>query len=194
MIKDDLYFNNKKLYNDGKLHDGMTTVPFVVEKRKTFIEMGGNPENIEVYHTNQNKPYLVAYTEVSREEFESYMKFFNKEVSSYLDNYGEKSYKEKFSRCTINGKPCGIRNHCSSCKREDDNGILLKETKKGIISLDAESEYGYEPADNASDLKMIVDELIVKLTDANPLYGAIISKLYEGQNKTEIIAELPLQR
>ena len=186
-------FSNKKLYNGESHHEGMVVVPFVVENKKVAIEM--NIKIMETFHTPDKTPYLVSFTEVPEEEYEKYMTLYNSEIREFLDDYGNVSYKEQFSRCTIDGKVCPLSNSCKHCKRKDESGRPLKETKKGMMSLDGMMESGKEPSDeNDIEMDLLYEELLNTLGKINPYYPTIIQKLREGFTTSEIIKDLPVKK
>ena len=189
MSKND--FSNKKLFNGKDCHDGMKVAPFVIENRKVAIEIGVKPEFIETYHLPNGKPYLVSFVEVPEEEFISYMeKNYSQQIRDFFDDYGNVSYKEQFSRCTINGEVCALFNRCSSCKRTDDQGNFLKNNKKGMLSLDE----SFELPISDEDVDLLFEDLLEAAGKLKDYYPSLLKKLREGYSFSEIVSDLPVKK
>lgn len=189
-------FSEKKLYNGESCHKGMRIVPFVIENRKVAIELGVKDEYIETYKLPGKKKYLVSFTEVPEDKFEDYMsKEYYQQIRDFFDDYGENSYKEKFSRCTIDGKVCPISNICSKCQRKDASGTPLQEKKRGMISLDLALEDGKEPGvESDVEMDILYEELLNALGKLCSYYPTIIKKLRAGYSTAEIIKDLPVKK
>lgn len=188
-------FSEKKLYNGESCHEGMVVVPFVVENKTVAVNLGVKAENMETYHRPDGKPYLVSFTEVPAKDLGEYMKFHNDDIREFFDDYGNNQYKEKFSRCTINGVVCPISNICSKCKRKDENGNPLRETKNGMMSLDSALENGQEPSvESDVEMEVIYEELLKALGKICSYYPDIVKKLREGFTPPEIIKDLPVKK
>ncbi len=185
-------FSEKKLYNGESHHAGMVVVPFVVENKKTAVEM--SIKIFETFHTPSKKPYLVSFTEVPEEEYEKYIGLYNSEIREFFDDYGNNTYKEKFSRCTIDGKVCPLSNSCKNCTRKDESGRPLKETKHGMMSLDAMLENAQEPSSQNAVDEILYEELLTAAAKVEDYYPTIIKKLREGFTTPEIIKDLPVKK
>ena len=196
-----------KLYNDMPLSEGMKIAPMVVENRATSISMGMNPQNMKTYKSKVHgmMPYCVSFIEVSEEQYDDYMKkTYRDHINDYFDNFGEKSYKDKFSRCKLeDGLPCSAEKCCGSCKRrlypdkpelsEDENPYLkdIRE-KNSFTSYEELVEAGYEGAtvSGEAEVRLLYHELLESAGKVSPYYPSIIRFTIEGYSKKEIIQKL----
>lgn len=113
----------------------------------------------------------------------------------YLSNYGENSYKDKFSRCVVNGRICPICHNCSSCTKVDSNGNPLRDKKSGLMSLDLIMETGYEPSvEDTLTYDDLYTSLLEEIAKVKAIYPEIIRKKIDGYNKAEIASTLPLKK
>lgn len=143
--------------------------------------------------------------EVPEEEFDDYMKTsYRDQVNDFFDEYGEKSYKEKYSRCVLeNGLRCLTRNCCGSCKRrlypdkpelsEDENPYLKDIREKNCFtSYEELVEDGYEGASvqNEAEVLLLYHELLEAARKVDTYYPSVIRFKIEGYSKKEIIQKL----
>ena len=203
-------FSDKKLYNDMPPRKGMKIAPIVIQNRDIFINMGYSTKNMETFHSKVHggKEYLVSFIEVPEEQFDSYMKYtYCDQINDYFDDYGDKSYRDKFSRCKLeDGLPCPSRNRCSFCKKklypdkpdlsENENPYLKDIREKNCFtSYENLVEEGFEgkSASGEAEVRLLYHELLESAGKVSPYYPSIIHFTIEGYNKKEIIQKLGLE-
>ena len=189
-------FEKKNLYNGALHHAGMRVVPFVIENQKVGIELGVKPEFMETFHLPNGKKYAVAFTEVPEEDFEKYMTVtYVGEIRAFFDNYGEVSYKEKFSRCTINGEVCPLYKHCSKCTEKDSSGRPRRESKRGMMSLDKVTEDGHDPTGGGIETEeSLLSDILESAARIKKNYSTIIKRTHDGYKPHEFLDELSVKK
>ena len=203
-------FSDKRLFNGLPLRKGMKIAPVVVQSWTSFISMGYKPENMETFKSwvHGGKKYPVAFIEVPEKEFENYMKRdYRDQINDYFDEYGEKSYQEKHSRCILeDGLRCPTRNCCGSCKKrlypdkpelsEDENPYLKNiRSWSNFTSYDGLIADGYDCAkeQDDADVELLLKELLREARKVAEYYPTVITMTRDGYSKKEIIKKLGLE-
>lgn len=89
MAKKDFYrdFSNRTSFNGKPCRENEVLVPVLLndEMKETLEPMGLNYDNAETWHyPHASKPVVVVFIPVDKDQKETAMSYFHKEVSSYL--------------------------------------------------------------------------------------------------------------
>lgn len=165
-------YGNKKPYNNIPPAANEELAPILMTK-EMFKDKSIIRDNIETWNINGHR-IPVAFAPIKAGTLDSWMKFFNSQVRTYIATGGTSDFlKEK-----------GHEDDLSYDKFTDD-------------AKSDEDSSGFEPAQTESFedtvlLGIVMEELITELSEKDSKYGKIIKLLDDGMTKKEILKELNL--
>ena len=147
--------------------------------------------------------FLIGFTQIAEENFDSYMEYFWKEINTYIA-------KNRSGRCIIgyrnDGSPklCPKANHCTHCPEKGLHPRYNPQLDTIPLSFSAdvadyegeETDYPdphqMDPVEEASMEDVFLD-LVEHLRSINPRYADIVTLLLDGFSPKEIIEQLHLK-
>lgn len=165
-------YGNKKPYNNIAPATNEELAPILMTK-EMFKDKSIIRDNIETWNIHGHK-IPVAFAPIEAETLDSWMKFFNAQVRTYIGTGGTSDFP----------KENGHEDDLSYDKFLDD------------AEGDEDSD-GFDPGQTASLedsvlLGIIIKDLISDVKKANPKYGRILELLGQNRTKGQILKELKL--
>ncbi|MBR1635701.1 MAG: hypothetical protein IJ682_11670 [Lachnospiraceae bacterium] len=165
-------YGNKKPYNNIPPATGEELAPILMTK-EMFKDRSIIKDNIETWNIHGHR-IPVAFAPIAEGTLDSWMKFFNAQVRTYIGTGGTSDFPKE------NG-------------HEDD---LSYDKFQEDAAADEDSD-GFELADLTSLedtvlLGIIIKDLIAEVKKANPKYGRILELLGMNYSKGQILKELKL--